>query len=117
MAHGKAPRLRSRRPPKRACPRCDGASLDEPTYSYLLGLYLGDGHITRHRRGVFALSIFCCDAWPGLLETARHAMQDVLPASKVLTVQRIGMTEVKSYSKHWPCLPAARAGDEAQQED
>src|ERR1700761_6962426 len=34
------------------CPRCDGAPLDEPAYAYLLGLYLGDGHITRHRRGV-----------------------------------------------------------------
>ena len=25
-------------------------------------------------------------------------------ASAVFGVQRIGMTEVKSYSKHWPCL-------------
>jgi hypothetical protein len=55
---------------KRACPRCDGVSLSEPAYSYLLGLYLGDGHIVRQRKGVFALSIFCCDAWPGLLEAA-----------------------------------------------
>jgi hypothetical protein len=89
---------------KRACPRCDGVSLNEQAYSYLIGLYLGDGHITRHRKGVFALSIFCCDAWPGLLAAAKRAMQEVLPASKVFTVQRIGMTEVKSYSKHWPCL-------------
>jgi hypothetical protein len=86
------------------CPRCDHKPLDESAYAYLLGLYLGDGHITRHRRGVFGLSIFCCDAWPGLLHAARNAMQEVLPASKVFTVQRIGMTEVKSYSKHWPCL-------------
>jgi len=89
---------------KRACPRCDGVSLNEQAYSYLIGLYLGDGHITRHRKGVFALSIFCCDAWPGLLAAAKRAMQEVLPASKVFTVQRIGMTEVKSYSKRWPCL-------------
>ena len=31
-------------------------------------------------------------------------MRDVVPASAVFGVQRIGMTEVKSYSKHWPCL-------------
>ena len=31
-------------------------------------------------------------------------MKDVVPSSKVIGVQRIGMTEVKSYSKHWPCL-------------
>ena len=86
------------------CPRCDGAPINEPVYAYLLGLYLGDGHITRHRRGVFALSIFCCDAWPGLITAAKQAMRDVVPASAVFGVQRIGMAEVKSYSKHWPCL-------------
>jgi hypothetical protein len=86
------------------CPRCHGTPLSEPAYAYLLGLYLGDGHITRHRRGVFALSIFCCDAWPGLITAAKQAMRDVMPASAVFGVQRIGMTEVKSYSKHWPCL-------------
>jgi hypothetical protein len=93
------------REPKHAnCPRCDGAPLEKPAYAYLLGLYLGDGRITRHRRRGFTLSIFCCDAWPGLLAEARHAMQEVLPASRVFTVQRIGVTEVKSHSKHWPCL-------------
>jgi hypothetical protein len=90
--------------PKRACPRCDGTPLDERAYAYLLGLYLGDGHITRHRRGVFALSIFCGDAWPGLITAARSAMRKLKPDSSVFYVQRIGMTEVKSYSKHWPCL-------------
>ena len=86
------------------CPRCHGAPLDERAYAYLLGLYLGDGHITRHRRGVFALSIFCGEAWPGLITAARNAMGEVMPASGVFGVQRTGMTQVKSYSKHWPCL-------------
>src|ERR1700759_262280 len=27
-----------------------------------------------------------------------------MPSSSVISVQRTGMTEVKSYSKHWPCL-------------
>jgi len=35
---------------------------------------------------------------------AKDAMQHVMPTSSVFGVQRIGMTEVKSYSKHWPCL-------------
>lgn len=86
------------------CPRCDGAPLDERAYAYLLGLYLGDGHITRHRRDVFALSIACGDVWPGLITAAKHAIGNVAPSSGVFGVQRIGMTEVKSYSKHWPCL-------------
>jgi hypothetical protein len=86
------------------CPRCHGAPLDGPAYAYLLGLYLGDGCLTRGRRDVFALSIACCDDWPGLIEAAKNAMATVMPCSGVFSVQRTGMTEVKSTSKHWPCL-------------
>ena len=32
------------------CPRCDHRPLDEMAYSYLLGLYLGDGHIAHARK-------------------------------------------------------------------
>jgi hypothetical protein len=88
----------------RRCPRCDGCALEEAAYSYLLGLYLGDGHITRGRRSVYALSITCCDAWPGLMDQARSAMSAVMPASSVFAVARIGCTQIKSTSKHWPCL-------------
>jgi hypothetical protein len=42
--------------------------------------------------------------WPGLITAAKVAIREVMPSSSVLGVQRIGMTEVKSYSKHWPCL-------------
>ena len=49
-----------RRSPDKArradCPRCTGRPLDEPAYSYLLGLYLGDGWLTRGRKDVFALN-------------------------------------------------------------
>src|ERR1700751_2246084 len=34
------------------CPLCHGRAIDESAYGYLLGLYLGDGHITRGRRDV-----------------------------------------------------------------
>jgi hypothetical protein len=37
------------------CPRCDRCPLDEPAYSYLLGLYLDDGHIV-HARKTYLLS-------------------------------------------------------------
>jgi hypothetical protein len=86
------------------CPRCTGRALDEPAYAYLLGLYLGDGCLTRGHRDVYALSIACCDDWPGLLAAAKSAMSAVMPTSSVFSVRRIGMTEVKSTSKHWPCL-------------
>jgi hypothetical protein len=53
---------------------------------------------------VFALSLSCCDDWPGLLAEARSTLSAVMPVSGVFCVQRQGCTEVKSTSKHWPCL-------------
>ena len=100
---------------KSGCPRCDGQSLDEPAYSYLLGLYLGDGCISvggDRAKAVWKLSIFCDDAWPGLFHECAQAMRTVRPDNKVSRVQRQGCSEVKSYSRHWPCLfpqPAARS--------
>src|ERR1700760_385429 len=86
------------------CPRCDRKALDEDAYSYLFGLYLGDGHIARGRRGVYALNVKCDNAWPGLIDAAHAAMAAVMPTSSVFRVARTGCTEVKSWSKHWPCL-------------
>jgi hypothetical protein len=40
-------------------PKHDFAALPGRDYAYLLGAYLGDGHITRHRRGVYRLTIYC----------------------------------------------------------
>ena len=94
-----------RRDDRRAqCPRCHGRAVDEPAYAYLLGLYLGDGHIVRAPRGVYVLAIFCSDGWPGLKVAAGRAMSAVMPTSSVCRVQQPGCTAVKSYSKHWPCL-------------
>jgi hypothetical protein len=90
--------------PLPACPRCHRHEPDENAYAYLLGLYLGDGHITRGRNGVYTLSIYCCDGWPGLMEQAKIAMSAVMPSNKVFSVSRTGCTEIKSASKHWPCL-------------
>jgi hypothetical protein len=78
--------------------------LDEVAYAYLLGLYLGDGCLTRQQEDAYVLSIACAAAWPGLIEAAKGAARDVLPASAVFTRPRTGMIEVKSSSAHWPCL-------------
>jgi hypothetical protein len=87
-----------------ACPRCHGRPLDEPAYAYLLGLYLGDGHIAHGPRDVYVLAIACSDDWPGLMDAAQHALSAVMPTSSVCRVRQRGCTMVKSYSKHWPCL-------------
>ncbi|WP_372344005.1 transcriptional regulator [Streptomyces sp. KL116D] len=89
------------------CPRCDGAPRapeDSAAYSYLLGLYLGDGCISHLRRGTYFLRIACADAWPGLIDACAAAIQAVRPANKVFRVQRQGCQYVTCYSNHWPCF-------------
>ncbi|WP_333740394.1 helix-turn-helix domain-containing protein [Streptomyces sp. IBSBF 2806] len=86
------------------CPRCED-ELDSPSYSYLLGLYLGDGHIIQHRAmRVPSLSISCADAHPGLMDECETAMQAVFRRNSVCRVSREGCHEVKLYSKHLWCL-------------
>lgn len=78
-------------------------NLNAEQYAYLLGLYLGDGCISAHPRGVFRLRIVCCNQYPDLMRLCGAAMKAVLP-NKVCLVAKIGCTEVAAYSKHWPCL-------------
>ncbi|OOC54731.1 MULTISPECIES: helix-turn-helix domain-containing protein [Nocardiopsis] len=85
------------------CPRCHDARLDNKAYAYLLGLYLGDGHITTSRRGVYVLWVFCDNKYPGLMDLCASAMEAVFPVG-TFRVSRNGCTSVKAASKHWPCL-------------
>lgn len=78
--------------------------MEESSYAYLLGRYLGDGHIVHGPRDVYVLAIACSDDWPGLMAAARQAMAAVMPASSVCGVKQTGCTMIKSYSKHWACL-------------
>lgn len=84
------------------CPRKVG--LDASTYAYLLGQYLGDGWIGESRRGVFRLFIFCCAAYPAILEECAAAMRVVVPGGAVTRQNRPGIVALSVYSKHWPCL-------------
>ncbi|MEV0264420.1 helix-turn-helix domain-containing protein [Streptomyces sp. NPDC050617] len=87
------------------CPRCDDRELDTVAYSYLLGLYLGDGHVSQYsQHRAPSLMITCCDAWPGLMDECEWAMRAVLPDNSVCRLQRTGCHNVKVYSKHLWCL-------------
>src|SRR5215211_2888253 len=65
-------------PRRGACVVCGGDPLTLPqaSYTYLLGLYLGDGCLTACPRNVYKLRIACAERY----------------------------WEVYSFSKHWPCL-------------
>ncbi|MCX4777668.1 helix-turn-helix domain-containing protein [Streptomyces sp. NBC_01264] len=85
------------------CPRCTGREVDQAAYAYLLGLYLGDGHvISKHKQ--HHLSVYCDASWPGLIDAAEAAMPLVMALPTVGRVQRQGCVEVKSYTHHWTCL-------------
>ncbi|MFC5032737.1 helix-turn-helix domain-containing protein [Streptomyces sp. DSM 41987] len=90
---------------KAECFRCTtSTALRRPAYTYLLGLYLGDGCLSAQPRGVFALRIACADSWPGLIESCEAAIRAIHPDNAVCRVRRAGCTMVTSTSKHWPCL-------------
>ncbi|MFD6567458.1 transcriptional regulator [Micromonospora profundi] len=87
------------------CFRCRpdvGNQTDPSAYLYLLGLYLGDGHLVTSAR-VPVLRIACSNSWPGLIEACDATMRAVL-AAKVQRVQQPGCVSVQSTGKHWPCL-------------
>ncbi|TCC66293.1 transcriptional regulator [Kribbella pittospori] len=90
--------------PSSACPRCTDGQLPVEAYTHLLGLYLGDGCLSRHRRDVYALRIACDDSYPRLIDEAEESVRAVHPSRPVHRVQAVGYTSVVSYWKHWPCL-------------
>ncbi|GAA1444172.1 helix-turn-helix domain-containing protein [Nocardiopsis tropica] len=99
------------------CPRCEPVPRPPApgaAYSYLLGLYLGDGAITPtgdRSRSVWRLRIACSDCWPGLIRECEAAIAQVLPGHAVGRTGSTGCTEVYGDWKHWPCLfPQAGPG-------
>lgn len=78
-------------------------NLSESTYAYLLGLYLGDGHLSKHERDVYKLRIYQDNRYPFLIHQCQIAMHWVVP-NVVGLVQKEGCKEIYSFSKHWICL-------------
>jgi hypothetical protein len=82
----------------------DFSSLPARAYSYLLGLYLGDGCVSRRRR-VWCLRVTLDEKYPGIIDRCREAIDVLMPGQHAATRHRAdGCVEVSLYSKHWPCL-------------
>jgi hypothetical protein len=80
---------------------------------YLLGLYLGDGCISEHRRKVFRLRVFVELSYPVIIDDCEAAMRVLVPANKIHRMERTSNyierahpshVEVSAFSKSWPCL-------------
>jgi Homeodomain-like domain len=102
--------------PRVGCTRCGGPEhafeeLPERAYSYLLGVYLGDGFLARSRRGVYRLRITLDNRYPGIIAESRAAAQAVLPTNQVGVQRRLGQgcSEVYVFSKTLICLSPQHA--------
>jgi hypothetical protein len=82
----------------------DFAALSAAPYCYLLGLYLGDGCISRDRR-VWRLRIVLDKKYPAIIGRCRAAINMLMPGQQA-AVRSLpkGCVEVSLYSKHWPCI-------------
>ena len=81
----------------------DFSTLPAP-YVYLLGLYLGDGSIATHPRGVYRLRVSLDARYPGIIEQCVAAITEIAPHNRVGRCSRGTWFEVTCYSKSWPCL-------------
>ena len=89
------------------CPVCDGTPqrLPAASYAYLLGAYLGDGHIVLNRRGVYRLRVACDLMHLNIAWWIALAIEDVRGRRAALQPRsRSRVVDVSSYWKHWPCL-------------
>lgn len=87
------------------CPICGLSNLDEAAYSYLLGLYLGDGCIVHCRRGVLRLSISLDLKYPQIIEECLGSIRAIHPRGRAnIAIHQDSWAEAYSYWKHWTCL-------------
>lgn len=87
------------------CPRRSSGIINEEAYAYLLGAYLGDGHITenKHRPGLYTLWICYDNKYSQLIAYCEAAVETIFPV-KAFRAKRPGCTAIKACSKHWTCV-------------
>jgi hypothetical protein len=91
------------------CGRCGGNEhrFDRLStgYVYLLGMYLGDGCISAHRRGVHRLRVSLDKKYPRIVEECVESMQVTVPDNRVhVLLTPSNCYSVSAYSRSWPCL-------------
>lgn len=101
--HAAAPELIRRAEPCFRCGPPPSGPPDRGIYAYLLGVYLGDGWIHQDARGIWRLSLYCADAWPGLIDAAETAARTI-SGRRPVKAPKPGCTEVKTFWNHWPCV-------------
>jgi hypothetical protein len=95
-----------RQPRSRECPGHATDRVDGAAYAYLLGMYLGDGCISAHPRGVWRLRITLDAAYAGIISECAAAVEAVAAGRRTAVHKRPGSrcVDVSNYWKHWPCF-------------
>jgi len=86
------------------CPICELAELDWEAYAELLGWYLGDGHISPGRRGVYNLHVFNDRRYVEDNHHLQVLMSTVKPGGRPHTRSVPGCVITTVSWRHWPCL-------------
>jgi hypothetical protein len=89
-------------PPRHVAP---AESLDTAAYSYLLGMYLGDGHLAAFPRA-WCLRIVLDARYAGIVDECVRAVRAVVPANSVGVIPHPtdNCVRVQAYSQRWPTL-------------
>jgi hypothetical protein len=81
----------------------DFLALVPEAYCYLLGLYLGDGCISRSQR-VWHLRITLDKKYPEIIDRCCTAIDALFRGQRAsISPRNYGCVDVSHYSKHWPC--------------
>lgn len=75
---------------------------DEGAYAYLLGLYLGDGHLVSTSPRSWRLGIYMDESYPGVIAEAVAAVGAQVPGMPVRVNRRTGAKVVLASSAIWP---------------
>jgi hypothetical protein len=71
-------------------------------------MYLGDGYLAAHPRGVYKLRVSLDPRYAGIIDECGSAIRAVLPGSRVSRQDLSGdwghWVEIGAYSRAWPCL-------------
>jgi hypothetical protein len=91
------------------CPDCGQTEHDVeklgPAYVHLLGLYLGDGSISKHRRGVYRLRVFLDKKYPRIVDECVQSMQMTVRENRVhVLLTPSNCYSVSAHTRSWPCL-------------
>ena len=86
------------------CAVHDFSALPAKAYCYVLGMYLGDGCISRGPR-TWHLRITLDTKYPGIIDSCREALDILMPGQHAALVRRKdNCADVVLCSNHWPCL-------------